>query len=75
MNVLFVSQQLAALLVSRNVSPWLIAGCGAESQCLTAGKELARGKASLPPTSRAHVLINTCCLLVFIYTRFFGETA
>lgn len=75
MNVLVVSQQLAALLVSGNVSPWLIADCGAESQCLTAGKEPAWGKASLPLAFQAHVLINTCCLLLFIYTRLFGETA
>lgn len=47
-DVLFASQQLAALLVRGNVRPCLIIDCAAGSTCLTAGKELAWGEAFLP---------------------------
>lgn len=79
MNVLFVSQQLAALRVSGNVSPWLIADCGAESPCLTAGKEPAQGKASLPRASLC-LLLGPCpdkymlLPIVYLYKIFWGDS-
>lgn len=73
-NVLFVSQQLAALLVSGNVSPWLIAyfGAAAMSQCWQgAGLGQSLSSTLFSACSWAYVLINMSCLLLLIYARFF----
>jgi len=50
-DVLFVFQQLAALLVHRNVRPSVIIDCTAGCTSLTADGELAWGEAFLPPAS------------------------
>lgn len=78
MNVLLVSQQLAALLVSGNVSPWLIAGCGAVSlsHCWQ-GAGLGQ---SLSSTASLCLLLGPCPdkyvlpSIVYLYEIFWGDS-
>lgn len=78
MAVLFVSQQLAALLVHGNVRPCLVIDCAAGSTCLAAGEELAWGEAFLPPASLC--LFSSLCVdehelppISYLYKVFWGQ--
>lgn len=81
MDVLVLPQQLAALLVSGDVSRWLflLVGCGAESPCPTAGRSQPGARHLLHPPSLCLLLVP--CLhkrglppLVCLYRIFWGDS-